>query len=77
MLILVCLQQTLGESPEVYFVEPEARRITEVFQRELQRLTREIKIRNRVTSIAYENLVPSWIPNSKTRPRKTSTIIRL
>lgn len=58
-------QNTLGDTSEIYFVEPQARHVTEAFQQELRRISRAIRARNTSTSILYENLIPSWIPNSK------------
>jgi len=49
----------------MYFVEPAARLVTEAYQRELTAITRAIRARNTATSILYENLIPSWIPNSQ------------
>jgi len=49
----------------MYFVEPEARTVMEAYQRELSQITRAIRARNSATSILYENLIPSWIPNSQ------------
>ena len=37
----------------------------ERYQRELAYITRAIRARNTATSILYENLIPSWIPNSQ------------
>ena len=61
-------QHTLGDCDETYFVEPEARTVMEEYQRQLALITRAIRARNAATSILYENLIPSWIPNSQRNP---------
>ena len=58
-------QHTLGDCEEMYFVESAARTVVEEYQRELGHITRAIRARNTATSILYENLIPSWIPNSQ------------
>ena len=49
----------------MYFVESEAKTVMERYQRELAYITRAVRARNTATSILYENLIPSWIPNSQ------------
>jgi len=63
--VVVTVQHTLGDCEDMYFVEPEARTVMEAYQRELAHVTRAIRARNTATSILYENLIPSWIPNSQ------------
>ena len=65
MNVFYAMQHTLGDIADIYFVEPEARHVTETFEQELRRITRAIRTRNTATSILYENLIPSWIPNSE------------
>jgi len=65
--VFVRVQHTLGDCEDVYFVESEARTVMESYQRELTLITRAIRARNTATSILYENLIPSWIPNSQYR----------
>jgi len=57
-------ENTLGDSSEAYFVEPNARLVSEAFKIELGVINKQLRCRNKATSIMYENLVPSWIPNS-------------
>jgi len=59
------IQHTLGDSEDTHFVETDAKRVMEAYQRELNYITRAIRARNTATSILYENLIPSWIPNSQ------------
>ena len=59
------IQHTLGDCEDMYFVESEAKTVMERYQRELAYITRAIRARNTATSILYENLIPSWIPNSQ------------
>jgi len=61
----VVVQHTLGDCEDMYFVESEARTVMEDYQRTLGHITRAIRARNSATSILYENLIPSWIPNSQ------------
>jgi len=49
----------------MYFVESDAKTVMEQYQRELVQITRAIRARNTATSILYENLIPSWIPDSQ------------
>lgn len=63
--ICAIIQHTLGDFEDVHFVEPEARHVMEQYQHELAQITRAIRARNTATSIMYENLIPSWIPNSQ------------
>jgi len=60
-------QHTLGDCEDMYFVESGARTVMEDYQRSLSHITRAIRARNTATSILYENLIPSWIPNSQSK----------
>jgi len=65
MFVRWILQHTLGDCEAMYFVESDAKTVMEQYQRELVQITRAIRARNTATSILYENLIPSWIPDSQ------------
>ena len=54
----------MGDSSEMHFVEYDAKLVTEKFQNDLRVLTGKIEERSRSTGIIYQNLTPTWIPNS-------------